>query len=107
MESVEPSSTTLCDAPELLQHSTFEIGGISVQVSGQHDRDVALASSLEAFRSATSVPDIQLHLEWIDGLVRSNGKPTFDSGSLWKLYEEDEGFIFDFIIPSGTEIPYK
>ncbi len=107
MESVELSSTTLCDGPELSHHSSFEIGGISVEVSGRDGRDVALASSLEPFRSTTRAPNIQLHVEWIDSLVRSKGKPNFDSGSLWKLYEEDGRFVFDFILSGGSGVPYK
>ena len=107
MESVEPSSATLCCLTECLHRNNFEIGGVSVRIAGHHSRDVALASSLEPFRSKSLASDIEVQVEWMENLVRSNGKPTFDSGSLWKLYEEDEGFIFDFIIPSGNEIPYK
>jgi hypothetical protein len=107
MESVEPSSATLCYRTECLHRSSFEIGGVSVHIAGHYSRDVALAYSLEPFRSKCPASDIELQVEWMENLVRSNGGPTFDSGSLWKLYEEDEGFIFDFIIPGGNDIPYK
>ena len=107
MESVEPSSAMLCYDTEFRHRSSFEIGGVSVHVAGHSRRDIAFASSLQPFRSKSLAADIELNIEWMDSLVRSLGKPTFDSGSLWKLYEEDDEFIFDFIPAGGNEVPYK
>ena len=107
MESVEPSSAMLCYDTEFRHRSSFEIGGVSVHVAGHSRRDIAFASSLQPFRSKSLVSDIELNIEWRDSLVRSLGKPAFDSGSLWKLYEEDDEFIFDFILAGGNEVPYK
>jgi hypothetical protein len=85
----------------------FRIGGISVEVSGERSEDVALVASAEPFRIDAGAPDIDIRVHWVDRLNRESGGRLFDSGSIWKLYQGDSGFQFDFSAPIFGERPYK
>jgi hypothetical protein len=85
----------------------FQVGGISVQVGGDSCADVALVSSMNLFRVELGVPDIHIQIERASWLPINPGRPLFDSGSVWRLYEDRDGFQFDFSTPAMGERPYK
>jgi hypothetical protein len=85
----------------------FQVGGISVQVGGESRADVALVSSLNLFRVDVGVSDISIQIERASRLARNPGPPLFDSGSVWRLFEDDDGFQFDFSTPAMGARPYK
>jgi hypothetical protein len=85
----------------------FRIGCVSVEVSGSRDVNVILAGALAPFRFQTKSPDIQIHVENVPNLLRTSKRKIFDSGSIWRLYEDAEGFQFDFSAPFFGEHPYK
>jgi len=87
--------------------SEFRVGGVSVLVSGQSGRDVALVPSLEPFRSDSGVSDVAIQVEWAERLDRPTDRALFDSGSLWHLYEDGADFQFDFSAPVLGPHPYK
>jgi len=87
--------------------SEFRVGGVSVQVAGPSSGDVALASSLEPFRTDACASDISIQVEWAERLGPAAGQQLFDSGSLWRLYEDGAEFQFDFSAPILGEQPYK
>lgn len=87
--------------------SEFRVGGVSVHVAGQRRDDVALAPSLAPFRTDTCNSDINILVEWTAKLSPPTGRRLFDSGSVWKLYEDEAGFQFDFSAPILGEQPYK
>jgi hypothetical protein len=87
--------------------SEFRVGGVAVEIAGQCHRDVTLLPSLEPFRVQTQVSDINIRVEWADRLGSANGRKLFDSGSVWRLYEDEAGFRFDFRTPALGERPYK
>ena len=95
------------EEPVAAHRSDFRVAGVSIEVSGQHGRDVTLASSLEPFRTGTRPSDIRIQVDWTDFFRPARGRKLFDSGSVWRLYEDGNGFQFDFCAPVLGEQPYK
>jgi hypothetical protein len=93
-----------CDAPHV---SWFHVGGVSVQLTGGTNADVALVPPLEAFRVGSANPDISVQLQWESEISPAQGREVFDSGSVWRLYENEVGFQFDFVAPILGEQPFK
>ncbi len=87
--------------------SRFCVGGVSIQLTGGTDADVTLVPSLEPFRAGAIVSDINIQVEWVAELSAICGRRVFDSGTTWRLYEDDAGFQFDFNAPLYGESPYK
>ena len=88
-------------------HASLSIGGVRVRISGHSESDVALFPSLEPFRVSEPLFDIDIDVEWVDSLVRSEGRPTFDSGATWRLYESGSRFEFEFHSPNRTPHVYQ
>jgi hypothetical protein len=87
--------------------SSFQVGGVSVEMWGHRSTDVTLVPGLEPFRVTSCVSDIGIQVEWVPELCPNPGRQLFDSGSLWRLYENKAGFQFDFNVPILGERPYK
>jgi hypothetical protein len=87
--------------------SHFCVGGVVVRLTGDDSAAVELVPSLTAFRAEPGLPDIRVRVEWVDGLGAAPGLQLFDSGALWRLYECEEGFQFDFRAPVFGDQPYK
>jgi hypothetical protein len=51
--------------------------------------------------------DIEVTVQWGDQLKASPGSPIFDSGAVWKLFRENDEFIFDFASEAVGPAPYK
>ena len=83
------------------------MGGVAVRLTGDDSAAVALVPSLVAFRSEAGMPDIRVRVEWIEKLTSAPGLQLFDSGALWRLYECEAGFQFDFRAPVFGDQPYK
>jgi|SRR5579859_500625 len=84
----------------------FSVGGVGVEIVGDRE-DVKLISSLAPFQSNPSECDIQIQVEWVSKLAPTCGAKLFDSGSVWRLYEEEAGYRFDFKARALGENPYK
>jgi hypothetical protein len=86
----------------------FQVGGVAVRVVGNRGADVALVPSLKPFQIATELSDINIHVERVARLHLGSRRELFDSGSVWRLFEDENGFRFDF---SSTALfgdgPYK
>lgn len=76
--------------------SYFSIGGVTVQIAGNRDADVAFHRELEPFAVSSTTFDIALHVAWVPRLHPARGVRLFDSGTTWRLHESDFGFRFDF-----------
>jgi hypothetical protein len=90
-----------------LYSSHFCVGGVMVGLMGDDSAAVELVPSLMAFRAEPGLPDIQVRVEWTDELTPASGLQLFDSGALWRLYECEAGFQFDFRAPVFGDEPYK
>jgi hypothetical protein len=80
---------------------------VSVQVCGQNAADVALVASLQVFQWDSHGADICLNVEWADNLTPSSGEKSFDSGAVWRLYEDGSRLVFDFSSETVAREPYK
>ena len=87
--------------------SSFSVGAVSVQVTGERGSDVELGLPLERFRTSPAACDINLHVEWADQLELGRGREIFDSGAVWRLSESDDNFRFDFVASTLGDRPYK
>jgi hypothetical protein len=88
-------------------HARFSVGGVSVQLESADMANIALVASLEPFRTKTAASDIDIRVEWAGDLRPPSGQKLFDSGSVWRLYEDGKGFQFDFSAPVLGKQPYK
>jgi hypothetical protein len=88
-------------------HSGFRIGGVHVQISGEHRADVALVPSLEPFRIEENAFDISIRVEWVANIPQSRERKIFDSGTTWRLYEKGAGFGFHFNSELFGDRPFK
>ena len=96
-----------CEYPGATHRSEFRIGGVSVRVAGQNFDDVTLVPSLAPFQIKAQGSDITIQVEWAERLAPPAGRPLFDSGSVWRLYEDGTGFQFDFSAPTMGTALYK
>ncbi len=104
---VETSPVTVCRQPGVTHRCCVRIGEVSIVLAASSAEDIRLTEELDAFRSETPDCDIEISVEWAQELQRSEGKRLFDSGSLWILYADDAGFVFDFSTPVLGKEPYK
>ncbi|MGA8621066.1 MAG: hypothetical protein WB660_21395 [Candidatus Sulfotelmatobacter sp.] len=85
----------------------FRVGGVTVQVASDHLADVTLVPSLLPFRVDIGPSDINIQVGWVAKCSPASGHQLFDSGSLWRLYEAEDGLQFDFSTPILGDTPYK
>jgi len=85
----------------------FSVGGVSVRLIGDDSAAVSLVPSLAPFRAGLGISDIDIRVTWVDELTPAPGVQLFDSGSVWRLYESEGGFRFDFSAPVFGGQPYK
>ena len=79
-----------------------------MQLASTDEASVTLVPALEPFRAGTPAPDIKIQVEWAESLRPQAKQELFDSGSVWRLYEDGAGFQFDFSAPLLLgERPYK
>jgi len=80
---------------------------VSIRLAGAGETSLTLPPSLEPFQFESADPDIDIDVEWTARLSHTSRHKLFDSGSVWRLYQEDSGFRFDFSAPAFGERPYK
>jgi energy-coupling factor transporter ATP-binding protein EcfA2 len=94
------------ERPGTVHRCRFSVGGVSVQLLAARNTDVALGP-LEPFRVEQAASDVEIRIEWASSLRLPEGSQVFDSGSVWRLYDDGPGFQFDFSTPQLGERPYK
>lgn len=90
-----------------MHRSSFRIGGVSVRIASESLEDVVLDSALSPFRCDSGPADIEIQVGWASSLCPAFGDKLFDSGSIWRLYEDESGFRFDFTAPIFQGRLYK
>lgn len=73
-----------------------QIGGVSVRVRGSCVDVVSLNDELLPFCCATDTPDIEVAVGSALDVTPSSSTPFFDSGALWKIFDEASAFNFEF-----------
>jgi hypothetical protein len=103
----QTSSSPLAE-PCAPHRSQFRVGGLSVQISSDCSFDVALSPALERFRIEADASDIHIRAERVEDLLPlAASDRLFDSGSVWRLYQDGSGLQFDFSTPVLGKNPYK
>ncbi len=91
-----------------LEHSAgFSVGGVSARLTAARCSDASLDPVLAPFSTAAAIPDIKIQIDRVSSLSATAAPELFDSGSLWRLYEDDAGFRFDFTAAIFGDSPYK
>ncbi len=89
------------------QRLAFRVGGTSFGLFSDGNVEMALDPGLRDFIVEPSLGDIQIQVEWTDRLEIPSGEPLFNSGGLWRLFEESGGYRFYFSTPYLGSSPYK
>src|SRR5882724_1241303 len=103
----ETLESTASVQPVGIRRCCIRIGKVSIGLAASSEDDIRLDSELDAFRIGSTACDIEVNVQWADRLPRPRGRKLFDSGSIWTLYEENAGFVFDFATPVLGCEPYK
>jgi len=90
-----------------MYRACVRIGGLSIGLSAASPNDIHLTTELGAFRTDSAICDIEIIIEWAEQLEKLELKRLFDSGSLWTLYAQPSGLIFDFATTVLGSQPYK
>jgi len=93
-----------CESGSLCRNA-FCVGGVGVELLGERE-DVALVPSLKPFQSPAA-SDVQIQVEWVSELLPMPGAKLFDSGSVWRLFEDRDRYRFDFTAARLGVKPYK
>jgi hypothetical protein len=88
-------------------YNQFAVGGVSIRLTSKDDAAVTLVPALLPFQAESEASDITIRIEWLDELQPAPASPLFDSGSVWRLFEDAPGFQFDFSAPAFGSRPYK
>jgi len=59
------------------------------------------------FVAAAGPDDLHLTVDWADELDQPSGRLLFDSGGVWKLFRQRDGYAFSFCSPALGAAPYK
>jgi len=87
--------------------TSVSIGEISVGLSGASTEDICLDQEMSLFRVPSSSCDIEITVERVPQLHPLATKMRFNSGGLWTVHEDGDGFAFDFTTPLFGADPYK
>lgn len=113
MKIVEANSNLLAPAQSdasdfsAARRIAYRVGGISFAVNSGEDLRLALDPSLLKFECASVGPDVAISAEWTEDLTMPAQSPAFQSGGLWRAFEEEGGTAFYFHTSYLGEAPYK
>jgi hypothetical protein len=89
----------------------IRIADISIGLNASSPKDLLLSQELIPFETRSARDphpcDIEIAIEWAEELWLWQGKPLFDSGSLWTIHAVDSGYVVDFVSPVFGTQPYK
>jgi hypothetical protein len=105
--TIEAARADAFQFDSVAQHSGLRIGAVSLMIEAEQIEDVALATTLEPFRDEITIPDIKLRVCRSERLDQPTQSAVFDSGSVWRLFEDCGSFHFDFQSSVFGELPYK
>ena len=103
----EISTSAARELPLPIHRCCVRIGDVSLGLSASSAEDILLDREMDSFRTGSTDCDIEVTVEWAEHLPKPEGRKLFDSGSIWTLYEEPCGSVFDFVTPILGGQPYK
>ncbi|HXO88916.1 MAG TPA: hypothetical protein VN885_09710 [Candidatus Acidoferrales bacterium] len=100
-------SDSFAEAKPPQRHLAFRVGGTSFELFSDDDIAMALDPGLRDFEIEPPGGDVQIHVSWTHRLEAAAGVPLFNSGGLWSLFAESDGYRFYFSTPFLGASPYK
>jgi hypothetical protein len=85
----------------------FSIGGVGLQLTSEDPADADSVIEMRRFVSPAARGDVKVELVRDHSLSTPSTTALFDSGATWKLYRENDEFIFEFFSPVLGTSPYK
>jgi len=82
----------------------FRIGGLTLGVRGS---DVPLEEPLARFAVPPCTPDVEVTVTHGDDHAPAHGALLFDSGAVWKLFADPDGFRIECHAEIFGDLPYK
>ncbi|HKM91323.1 MAG TPA: hypothetical protein VJX29_11980 [Candidatus Acidoferrales bacterium] len=87
---------------------SYRVAGLGVTLtSPQEGPLLAPEAGSREFVAAAGPDDLHLTVDWADELAQPSGRLLFDSGGVWKLFRQREGYAFSFCSPALGAAPYK
>lgn len=104
-----------CEAPIISEtvvaatrpRTCLRIGDVVIGLYHQLASQKVLSPELDFFRMEDVKPDVEVRILWAPELKPWRGKPVFDSGAVWMLFDDGDEFIFDFTSSALGQYPYK
>ena len=87
--------------------NSLSIGGITLSLCGTTSEEVRFDPALVPFTDSPRHADIVVSSEFVEHLNSVEGKPSFDSGAVWRAFPSASGFTFDFSSDALGNSPYK
>lgn len=75
--------------------------------SADPDLTVQLEGEIKRFGVPAGNPDLRIRASWGDLTNQCCGRPIFDSGGTWRLFDRTDSYCFHFTAPRFGRIPYK
>lgn len=86
----------------------FSIAGVSMALtSDDPEMRFAVGGASKLFVVEESDADSTVRAVWGDLSDEAGGELLFDSGALWQLFRDGDGYLFRFTTPYYGAIPYK
>jgi hypothetical protein len=95
------------DSPSGMLRASFCVGEVSLGLTGDDNVPQRLSRQIEPFRLESEICTIEISLAWAEIISLPSDNLVFDSGSVWKLYDDPPRFLFDFSSPTLGTQPYK
>ncbi len=86
---------------------TFQVAGVGVRVQADVGIPLRIDGRRLVFVGACPDPEIDLHVRMQRLGLEPSGRLLFDSGMVWRLYEDSGEHTFRFSSPVLGPIPYK
>jgi hypothetical protein len=106
-QSVLPRTKSLGRSHHIGSQVAYRVGGLSFGLVAEGDLRLALGPELRDFTIDAGACDLALRVGWAEALEVPNSPLLFDSGGLWSLFAERDGYRFSFLSRSLGGTPYK
>jgi hypothetical protein len=85
----------------------YRIGGVTFELMAEQGVSLTLDRDLRDFAWHSDSRDVSLRVSWVDSLETPRSEPLFQSGGLWSLFAEPDGYRFSFLSRPLGRTPYK